>query len=72
MILRVPHCCEQLENQIQFICDQHPNEGGCGDYIMGYSATFDEFGIWVHDGPGGSASSWIAIQFCPYCGSRLP
>jgi hypothetical protein len=31
--------------------------GACGDYLIGYSEKFDEYGLWVHDGPGGSPSS---------------
>ena len=42
------------------------------DYLIGYDPKSDEYGVWVHDGRDGQASSWIGIAFCPFCGSRLP
>jgi len=69
--MTIHHCCERLADAIQFRCDQHPEIGECGDYLIGYSEKFDEYGLWVHDGPGGSASSWIEIRHCPFCGGRM-
>lgn len=56
------HCCDRIDEQVDFRCDQHPERAACGDYVIGYSAKFDEYGLWVHDGPNGSASSWIQIS----------
>ncbi|WP_374454911.1 hypothetical protein [Nocardioides sp.] len=69
--MTVHHCCARMRESIEFRCDQHPAVGECGDYLIGYSAKFDEYGLWVHDGPGGSASSWVEIHHCPFCGGRL-
>lgn len=66
------HCCEWLRETAEFTCDVHPAPGGCGDYLIAYNDTVDEYGLWVHDGPDGSASSSVTILFCPFCGSRLP
>lgn len=66
------HCCDRMSEQVDFRCDQHPDPGMCGDYLVGYSERFDEYGLWVHDGPAGSASSWIEIRHCPCCGVALP
>jgi hypothetical protein len=33
-----------------------------------YIPKFDEYGIIVHDG----GTSMVRIQFCPWCGTRLP
>lgn len=38
------------------------------DDIIYYSLKFDEYGIIIHDG----GSSYITIEFCPWCGKRLP
>lgn len=65
------HCCKRMQDAVEFRCGQHPQLGECGDYLIGYSEKFDEYGTWVHDGPGGSASSWIEIQHCPFCGGKL-
>lgn len=60
-----------MRDTVQFRCDQHSEIGECGDYLIGYDETFDEYGLWIHDGPGGSASSWVKIHHCPFCGGRL-
>jgi hypothetical protein len=36
--------------------------------ILCYSPADDEYGIMVHDG----GDSYVTIQFCPWCGARLP
>lgn len=69
--MTIHHCCERMRDAVEFRCDQHPVVGECGDYLIGYSEKFDEYGLWVHDGPGGSASSWIEIHHCPFCGGRM-
>jgi hypothetical protein len=35
---------------------------------VAYSLVFDEYGIVVHDG----GKSYVRIDFCPWCGTRLP
>lgn len=40
----------------------------CPDVLVIYSPKFDEYGIVVHDG----GQSYVLIQFCPWCGDRLP
>jgi hypothetical protein len=38
-----------------------------------YSPKFNEYGISVLDGPGHSAGdSFIVLDFCPWCGTKLP
>ncbi|XBB65931.1 hypothetical protein ABFU82_17655 [Nocardioides sp. WV_118_6] len=69
--MTIHHCCDRLREAVEFRCDRHPEVGECGDYVIGYSDKFDEYGLWLHDGPGGSASSWIEIQHCPFCGGRM-
>lgn len=69
--MTIHHCCERIRAAVLFRCDEHPEVGECGDYLVGYSERFDEYGLWIHDGPGGSASSWIEIHHCPFCGGHL-
>ena len=70
--VEVSHCCEDMRDQVDFRCADHPDAGGCGDYLIGFSPRFNEYGLWIHDGEGGSAFSTIVIRFCPFCGAALP
>lgn len=62
------HCCEMMTSNVQHECAQHPDPADCPDALIGYSLTFDEYGIWIHDG----GPSYVVISFCPWCGQRLP
>jgi hypothetical protein len=61
------HCCEMMENAVALTCDIHKDIYECPDVLISYSIKYDEYGIIVHDG----GSSSIAINFCPWCGSRI-
>jgi hypothetical protein len=37
-----------------------------------YSPRSNSYGLPVHDGEDGYASSSIAIAYCPWCGNKLP
>jgi len=65
-------CCEQMRAQIEHSCPEHPRVGECPDQLVGYSAKFDEYGIWIHAGEHARAYSWLEIAFCPWCGYALP
>ncbi len=62
------YCCQMMRNQVEHQCDQHPNPFACPDNLIYYAPKFDEYGIIVHDG----GSSFISIEFCPWCGKKLP
>jgi hypothetical protein len=62
------HCCDMMEKQINYKCPEHINAFDCPDILISYTATFDEYGIIIHDG----GISVIGINFCPWCGSHLP
>jgi hypothetical protein len=62
------HCCTKMDEMVTFSCDQHPDRFDCPDCLVSYSPTFDEYGLIIHDG----GLSIISIQFCPWCGARLP
>ena len=65
-------CCQRMRAQIEHACPDHPRRGECPDQLVGYSAKFDEYGLWIRTGEHASASSWLAIDFCPWCGTALP
>ena len=44
------------------------DDGDWEDKTIHYLPVFDEYGIPLHDG----SSSVINIQFCPWCGKKLP
>ncbi|RZU40289.1 DUF6980 family protein [Edaphobacter modestus] len=52
------HCCERMTLLL--------NDGEGAAII--YNSKFDEYGIPVLDG----GSSYITLEFCPWCGAKLP
>lgn len=62
------HCCTMMTDNVNHRCDMHPDPADCPDHLIYYSPRFDEYGILVHDG----GSSMVGIQYCPWCGTRLP
>lgn len=60
------HCCEMMEHFAEAECVLHPYRFDCPDALVhrGHS----NYGIIIHDG----GESWVAINFCPWCGVRLP
>jgi hypothetical protein len=58
-----------MESQVTHECDQC-KPGNCPDQLVVYDARFHEYGLPVRDGP--EPSSFVVIQWCPWCGSRLP
>jgi hypothetical protein len=47
-------------------CDQHLDRNDCPDSLIGM--VRGGYGIIVHDG----GSSVVEVQFCPWCGKKLP
>lgn len=62
----VRHCCEPMNADLHFVCDQHPDRYDCPDVILHYSED-GRYGIYVPDG----GTSWRQIAFCPWCGKKL-
>jgi hypothetical protein len=52
--------------QLEHHCDHHPDPFDCADQVV-YRTDSGDFGLIIHDG----GSSYIAIEFCPWCGSAL-
>lgn len=57
-----------MRSQIDLKCDLHADAFECPDHLIKYSVRFNEYGIIIHDG----GTSSISINFCPWCGSKLP
>ncbi|MBH0237222.1 DUF6980 family protein [Methylobrevis albus] len=63
------HCCQTMTDALTNDCEIHADEPfECADMLFSYSDKFDEYGLIVHDG----GSAVILIDFCPFCGTRLP
>lgn len=60
-------CCESMKYHIEYKCDIHENPFDCPDKIINYSTKQNNYGIIIHDG----GSSYIEIEFCPWCGKKL-
>lgn len=56
-----------MEEQLQNTCDDHDDPYECSDIVV-VQMYGEWFGLPVHDG-GRSA---ITIDYCPWCGARLP
>ena len=62
------YCCEQMRSRANHKCEHHADAFECPDHLIKYSEKFDEYGVIIHDG----GTSSITIEFCPWCGSKLP
>lgn len=63
------HCCKQMRDDLDHVCQAHPNRFECPDAIIAYDQTTDEYGIIAHN--EGSPLVTV-IYFCPWCGTKLP
>lgn len=61
------HCCIEMTKRIEHKCEQHKSPFECPDSIVVYSDNNKKYGIIIHDG----GSSYIVIDFCPWCGKSL-
>ena len=57
-----------MKEAVETVCDQHDAPFDCPDVLLHYTPKFAEYGIIVHDG----GSSVLGIDYCPWCGSKLP
>jgi len=58
-------CCETMREQLEGECPSHPNKLDCPDFVIIKTKSF--FGIPIKDGSG----SFMLINFCPWCGSKI-
>ncbi len=69
----VKSCCNDMfENTFHI----DPNCNGINlaarDKLIWYSSKFNEYGLPIYDGINGTATSYVLIQHCPWCGKALP
>lgn len=57
-----------MVDALHFDCDEHPNPFACADSLIVYNEVMNEYGIVIHDG----TASYLLIDRCPWCGTRLP
>lgn len=67
----VKMCCKDMMDNT-YCTDHDWDYLGNEDKLVYYSSKFDEYGLPVYDGENGSASSYVIIQYCPWCGKKLP
>ena len=65
-------CCEDMERHIYLrredkVLDNSDKE----DKSIWYYSDDDEYGIPLADLVGGFISSYITIEYCPWCGKKL-
>lgn len=59
-------CCDDMRVHCTFDCELHKGDPfGCPDAVIG--KFFGRYGLLIHDG----GSSYLKIEFCPWCGSKL-
>lgn len=66
--MAMKHWCERMTGQVGHGCGKGEGSFACPDALIYYDLKFDEYGIIVHDG----GESYVTIEFCPFCGSKLP
>jgi hypothetical protein len=57
-----------MRADLEYKCNVHQDRYDCPDALVVYTPKFDEYGLIIHDG----ASSSVTIQYCPWCGAKLP
>jgi hypothetical protein len=60
------HCCDRMDQDLNQKGNQHKNRYDCPDALI--VVNRGEYGLIIHDG----GQSYIAINFCPWCGTKLP
>jgi hypothetical protein len=65
---KIARCCDAMRAALEFGCDQHEDPFDCPDTLMVYNEPFDEYGLPIGDG----GMSYLRIESCPWCGTRLP
>jgi len=62
-------CCEMMRSQVEHECEEH-STFECPDKLVSYvtDGTIGRgLGLLIHDG----GTSYIAINYCPWCGSDV-
>jgi hypothetical protein len=60
-------CCDLMKTELESVCEIHPDRFDCPDNVIYFSKSSGEYGLIIHDG----GSSFLKINFCPFCGILL-
>lgn len=66
------HCCNQFKINVEIECEAHLDCWDCPEATIVYSKKNKEFGLPVRDGLECEATSFIKINYCPWCGTEVP
>lgn len=61
------HCCDAMRSHLAPGRDAHEPTERAG-VLVAFVPKFREYGLRIHDG----GTSYVQIDFCPWCGNRLP
>jgi hypothetical protein len=61
------HCCEDMDYYVNLKCNIHENPSDCPDKLIIFDNKNNQYGLIIHDG----GTSWIGIDFCPWCAAKL-
>lgn len=61
-----------MKESVEYRCEVHPDFGSCHDYLFDYSPMVDEYQLLIHDGELGGSETRLTIDYCPFCGTRVP
>lgn len=60
-------CCDAMQYHSSNHCPDHDSPFECPDWLVYYDEKRDIYGIIIHD----RGQSFIKIDYCPWCGSKL-
>ena len=61
------YCCETMKENSEFTCKTCKDAFECPDTLIYHDKKNNDVGIIIHDG----GSSYIQINYCPWCGKEL-
>lgn len=65
--LPITYCCNRMREDLEQVCDMHPDPAYCPDSLVSYRSDRKQYGLYVHDG----GESYVRIKYCPWCGTKL-
>jgi hypothetical protein len=61
------YCCQRFKESLTHKCKKHSDPFDCPDNLFYFLKKSKEYGLIIHDG----GSSFIKIEYCPFCGLNL-
>jgi hypothetical protein len=57
-----------MVDAVRVDCQVHGDPFSCPDSLVIFNEVMNEYGLIIHDG----TASYVLIDHCPWCGTRLP